>query len=62
MRIDTVSEVVKFLKENDFYSYCYGLNILGKQHSTVIEEVVIEADSDVRAVKKLLISQSSSKD
>ena len=57
-----VRVLVNNKKENDFYSYCYGLNILGKQHSTVIEEVVIEADSDVRAVKKLLISQSSSKD
>lgn len=49
-------------KENDFYSYCYGLNIMGKQRSTVIDEVVIETTSDASGVKKLLVSQSSSRD
>lgn len=59
------SEVIVLVnneKENDFYSYCYGLNIMGRQRSTIINEVVIESLPDESGIKKLLVSQSSSKD
>lgn len=49
-------------KENDFYSYCYGLNIIGKQRQTVIEDVVVEIMPDESAVKRLLVNQSMSRE
>lgn len=49
-------------KENDFYSYCYGLNIIGRQCQTVIEEVVVETTPDEGRVKKLLVNQSVSRE
>ncbi|HOI27429.1 MAG TPA: PKD domain-containing protein [Paludibacteraceae bacterium] len=49
-------------KENDFYSYCYGLKIVGKQNSTWIDEVVLETDKEASCVKRLLVSQNSLKE
>lgn len=44
--------------ENDFYSYCQGLLIKGKQESTVITEVNLERDANKR-VKRVLVNQVS---
>ena len=49
-------------KENDFYSYCYGLKIVGRQYSTTINEVVVETDKNASCVRKLLINQNSIKE
>lgn len=45
--------------ENDFYSYCQGLLIKGKQESTVISEVKVERDANNR-IKRVLVTQVSS--
>ncbi len=42
--------------ENDFYSYCNGLRIMGKQQSTVILDVNPERDVNGR-IKRLLVNQ-----
>ena len=44
------------VNENDFYSYCNGLKIMGKQQSTVILDVNPERDSNGR-IKRLLVNQ-----
>ena len=44
--------------ENDFYSYCNGLKIMGKQQSTVIMDVNIERDKSGK-IKRLLVNQVS---
>lgn len=45
--------------ENDFYSYCNGLKIMGKQQSTVIIDVNPERDANGK-IKRLLVNQYSS--
>lgn len=45
--------------ENDFYSYCQGLLIKGKQESTVITEVNLERDAN-KKIKRVLVNQVSS--
>lgn len=52
--------LVNNVNENDFYSYCNGLKIMGKQQSTIIEDVVMENNPN-GSIKRLLITQSSSK-
>ncbi|WP_029906693.1 PKD domain-containing protein [Prevotella sp. 10(H)] len=44
-------------KRNDFYSYCQGLKIIGKQ-STIIEKVVIDIEDTDTCIKKLIIVQT----
>ncbi|KGN75110.1 PKD domain protein [Porphyromonas macacae] len=51
--------LVNNVKQNDFYSYCHELKIIGSRSSTVIVEVVVEPDKKSNCVKKLLIRQSS---
>lgn len=43
-------------KKNDFYSYCQGLKIIGK--NTTIENVVIDMEETDTCVKKLIIIQT----
>lgn len=45
--------------ENDFYSYCNGLKIMGKQQSVVIMDVNVERDNTGK-IKRLLVNQVSS--
>ena len=52
--------LVNNTNENDFYSYCNGLKIMGKQRSTVIEGVAMENNPN-GSIKRLLINQSSTK-
>ena len=54
-----VSVLINGTNENDFYSYCNGLKILGKQQSTVIMDVNIERDKNGK-IKRLLVNQVSS--
>ncbi len=49
--------VVNNVNENDFTSYCYGLKIMGKQNSTVIESVALEKENG--KVKRLLVNQKT---
>ncbi len=51
-----VPVLINGTKENDFHSYCNGLNIMGKQQSTVIMDVNIERDKNGR-IKRLLVNQ-----
>ncbi len=44
--------------QNDFYSYCNGLKIMGKQESTLILEVFLEKDTKGN-VRRVLVSQMS---
>ena len=53
-----VSVLINGTNENDFYSYCNGLKILGKQQSTVIMDVNIERDKSGK-IKRLLVNQVS---
>lgn len=53
-----VSVLINGTNENDFYSYCNGLKILGKQQSTVIMDVNIERDKSGK-IKRLLVNQIS---
>ncbi len=46
-------------KQNDFYSYCQGLKIIGSRTSTTIVEVVVEPDKKSNCIKKLLVRQNS---
>ncbi|MBQ0156276.1 MAG: PKD domain-containing protein, partial [Bacteroidales bacterium] len=49
-----VMVLINGTNENDFYSYCNGLKIMGKQQSTVILDVNPERDSNGR-IKRLLV-------
>lgn len=51
-----VMVLINGTNENDFYSYCNGLKIMGKQQSTVILDVNPERDSNGR-IKRLLVNQ-----
>lgn len=51
-----VMVLINGTNENDFYSYCNGLKIMGKQQSTVIMDVNPERDSNGR-IKRLLVNQ-----
>lgn len=51
-----VMVLINGANENDFYSYCNGLKIMGKQQSTVILDVNPERDSNGR-IKRLLVNQ-----
>ena len=53
-----VMVLINGTNENDFYSYCNGLKILGKQQSTVIMDVNAERDKKGR-IKRLLVNQVS---
>ena len=46
-------------KRNDFYSYCQGLKILGKNNITINEVTIIQDDNITECVKKLIVSQYS---
>ncbi len=50
--------VVNNNNENDFYSYCHGLHITGKQHGTYIDMAIPEKEGG--RVKRLLVSQRTS--
>ncbi len=50
--------VVNNSNENDFYSYCHGLHITGKQHGTYIDMAIPEIEGG--KVKRLLVSQRTS--
>ncbi len=52
--------LVNNTNENDFYSYCNGLKIMGKAKSTFIESVTMENKPN-GSIKRLLINQSSTK-
>lgn len=52
--------LVNNTNENDFYSYCNGLKIMGKSKSTFIESVTMENNPN-GSIKRLLITQSSTK-
>ncbi|MBN2742506.1 MAG: PKD domain-containing protein [Marinilabiliaceae bacterium] len=50
--------VVNNNKFNDFYSYCQGLRITGKGNGTLIENVIVDMDSEsVSCVKQLNVIQ-----
>ncbi len=53
-----VMVLINGTNENDFYSYCNGLKIMGKQQSTVIMDVNIERDKRGN-IKRLLVNQVS---
>lgn len=53
-----VMVLINGTNENDFYSYCNGLKIMGKQQSTVILDVNPERDANGR-IKRLLVNQVS---
>ena len=53
-----VMVLINGTNENDFYSYCNGLKIMGKQQSTVIMDVNIERDKSGK-IKRLLVNQVS---
>ncbi|MCR5247893.1 MAG: PKD domain-containing protein [Paludibacteraceae bacterium] len=53
-----VPVLINGTNEIDFYSYCYGLKIMGKQRSTVIIDVYIEHDKN-KKIKRLLVYQIS---
>ncbi|MBR2261799.1 MAG: PKD domain-containing protein [Paludibacteraceae bacterium] len=59
-RGDNTLVLVNNTNENDFYSYCNGLKIMGKAKSTFIESVTMENNPD-GSIKRLLINQSSTK-
>lgn len=47
-------------KFNDFYSYCQGLKLTGKQNTTIVEvKVVMTGESPNQCVQKLVVSQYS---
>ena len=47
-------------KFNDFYSYCQGLKLTGKQNTTIVEvKVVITGDAPNQCVQKLIVTQYS---
>ncbi|MBR5209178.1 MAG: PKD domain-containing protein [Paludibacteraceae bacterium] len=51
-----VPVLINGTNEIDFYSYCYGLKIKGKQRSTIIIDVDLERDNKGR-IKRLLVTQ-----
>ena len=53
-----VMVLINGTNENDFYSYCNGLKIMGKQQSTVIMDVNIERGKRGN-IKRLLVNQVS---
>lgn len=46
-------------KRNDFYSYCQGLKILGKNGITIDNVIVIQDNNTSECVSKLIVSQYS---
>ncbi|KGN96772.1 PKD domain-containing protein [Porphyromonas crevioricanis] len=51
--------LINNVRQNDFYSYCHGLKIIGSRSSTTVLEVAVEPDKKSNCVKKLLVHQNS---
>lgn len=48
-------------KRNDFYSYCQGLKIMGR-NTTIIEVDIVANESSPNCIQKLIVTQTSDKD
>jgi hypothetical protein len=46
-------------KRNDFYSYCQGLKIVGREVTTIVEVVVVPDEDQPQCLKKLYVTQTS---
>jgi len=46
-------------KRNDFYSYCQGLKLLGKDNITIMDVVVIQDDDSQECIRRIMVSQYS---
>ena len=44
-------------KRNDFYSYCQGLKILGRNITTIVEVVVVPDEKRPNCLQKLHVNQ-----
>ncbi len=53
--------VVNNQRYNDFYSYCQGLRIVGRNNKTLIEKVTVElSDREGKKISKIFVSQLES--
>lgn len=53
--------IVNNQRYNDFYSYCQGLRIVGRNNKTLIEKVTVElSDREGKKISKIFVSQIES--